>query len=156
MANMFDYLNWRGDLPLSASPFNEVDNLILAHLSYVDYRGIVPDSGEAVKLSDVRELFFQRNSREEFLARGTFKTKSALLMDHMIGGERFGNMRFCFFIDEHDADKTKQISAVTLLLDDRTAYGSPGWTMIRGAFWSIRSSRRLNPQASRPSATFCH
>lgn len=25
MANIFDYLIWRGDLPLSVSPFNEVD-----------------------------------------------------------------------------------------------------------------------------------
>lgn len=128
MADMFDYLDWRGDLPLTVSPFNEVDNLILAHLSYVDYSGIVPDSGEAVPLADVRELFFQRNSREEFLEKGTFKAKSALLMDHMIRGERFGNMRFCYFIDEHDADKTKQISAVTLLLDDGTAYVSFGGT----------------------------
>lgn len=128
MSDMFDYLDARGDLSLSVSPFNEVDNLILAHLSYVDYGGIVPDSGEAVPLADVRERFFQRNSREEFIERGTFKAKSALLMDHLFNGERFKNMRFFFFIDEHDADKTKQISAVTLLLDDGTAYVSFGGT----------------------------
>ena len=43
MANMFDYLAWRGDLPFSASPFCEVDNLILAMLSFIDYDGIVGD-----------------------------------------------------------------------------------------------------------------
>ena len=30
MANLLDYLDWRGDLILRQSPFNEVDNLILA------------------------------------------------------------------------------------------------------------------------------
>ena len=28
MANIMDYLDWRGDLPLTVSPFNEVDGLI--------------------------------------------------------------------------------------------------------------------------------
>ena len=32
MANMMDYLDWRGDLSFAASGFNEVDNLILAQL----------------------------------------------------------------------------------------------------------------------------
>ena len=146
MADMFDYLDWRGDLSLSASPFNEVDNLILAHLSYTDYRGIVPDSGETVKLSNVREAFFQRNSREEFLARGSFKTKSALLMDHMIDGERFGNIRFCFYIDENDADTAKQITAVTLLLDDGTAYVSFGGTDGSIAGWKEDANLSFLPE----------
>ena len=46
MANLLDYLDWRGDLPLDRGPFNEVDNLILAELSFVDFGGIVPGPGE--------------------------------------------------------------------------------------------------------------
>ena len=42
MANLMDYLDWRGDLTLEISPFNEVDALILAELSFVDFDGIVP------------------------------------------------------------------------------------------------------------------
>ena len=42
MSNLMDYLDWRGDLPLTVSPFNEVDALILAELSFVDFDGIVP------------------------------------------------------------------------------------------------------------------
>ena len=34
MANMFDYLTWRGDLSLSQSPFQDVDSLILSTMSY--------------------------------------------------------------------------------------------------------------------------
>ena len=45
MANILDYLNWRGDLTLAQSPFNEVDNLILAELSFVNFTGIVPGPG---------------------------------------------------------------------------------------------------------------
>ena len=42
MANIMDYLDWRGDLPLTVSPFNEVDGLILAELSFINFEGIVP------------------------------------------------------------------------------------------------------------------
>ena len=45
MANLLDYLDWRGDLTLAQAPFNEVDNLILAEVSFVDFGGIVPPPG---------------------------------------------------------------------------------------------------------------
>lgn len=37
MANLFDYLDWRGDLRLEDSPFCEVDAMILARLSYLPF-----------------------------------------------------------------------------------------------------------------------
>ena len=46
MANLMDYLDWRGDLTFREAPFNEVDNLILAQLVYVEFAGIVPAPGE--------------------------------------------------------------------------------------------------------------
>ena len=38
MATVFDYLDWRGDVPFSVDPFQEVDNLVLAELAYTDFR----------------------------------------------------------------------------------------------------------------------
>ena len=32
--NLFDYINWRGDIPMSVDPFNEVDNLVLSAVIY--------------------------------------------------------------------------------------------------------------------------
>ena len=42
MANILDYINWRGDLTFIANPFNEIDNVILSCLSYIDYEDAVP------------------------------------------------------------------------------------------------------------------
>ncbi len=42
MPNLHDYLLWRGDLPVNAVPLCEVDDLLLAQLSYVSFDGIVP------------------------------------------------------------------------------------------------------------------
>ena len=61
MANLLDYLDWRGDLTLEQAPFNEVDNLILAELSFVEFSGIVPapGEGESVPLHQAAEAFFE-------------------------------------------------------------------------------------------------
>lgn len=37
MANVYDYLSWRGDLSFTQDKFNEVDGLILAKLAYIPY-----------------------------------------------------------------------------------------------------------------------
>ena len=59
MANIMDYLDWRGDLPLTVSPFNEVDGLILAELSFINFEGIVPppELGRGVPLRDAASIF---------------------------------------------------------------------------------------------------
>ena len=56
MANISDYLDWRGDLDFSVSPFCEVDNLILSELAYVDFDGIVPgeDKRETITIQSLR------------------------------------------------------------------------------------------------------
>ena len=42
MANLLDYLDWRGDIPFSVSPFNEIDGLLLSEFGYMPLEGIVP------------------------------------------------------------------------------------------------------------------
>ena len=44
MADLFDYLLWRGDLPMDRVPPNPVDTLILSELSYIFYDSLV-DAG---------------------------------------------------------------------------------------------------------------
>ena len=60
VANLYDYLSWRGDLSLAQDPFNEVDYLILSWLAYVPWEGIVSAPGEmqALSLSDAAAEFF--------------------------------------------------------------------------------------------------
>lgn len=72
MGNLLDYLDWRGDLTMAQAPFNEVDNLILAELSYVDFRGILPPpgQGQSVPLAMAAEAFFARYSAGEKIDLG--------------------------------------------------------------------------------------
>ncbi len=43
MANIEDYILWRGDLNVVQAPFNNVDNLILSNLVYLTFKNILPD-----------------------------------------------------------------------------------------------------------------
>ena len=64
--NMLDYLVWRGDLTFAQSEFNEVDNLILCYLVYVNLDGIAPEvDEEAVSVRQLSETFFARYSEKE-------------------------------------------------------------------------------------------
>lgn len=58
MSDLFDYLAWRGDIPLSQVPFGPVDGLILSTLSYVRFQELVPDSPSlSVPLQQAAEAF---------------------------------------------------------------------------------------------------
>ena len=46
MANMMDYLTWRGDLTLKASPWCLVDSLVMASMSYNPFLDTVSDAEE--------------------------------------------------------------------------------------------------------------
>lgn len=122
MANIFDYLEWRCDVPFGVDPFNEVDNLVLAELIYTDFKGIVPMDGRAVSLREACDAFFLGHTREEILASKSFTAKAPLLMEKMLEGERFRDVRLCWYLDDTDTAQETQLAAVTFLLPDESAY----------------------------------
>ena len=122
MVNLFDYLKWRADSSLSVKPFNEVDNLLLAGLSYTVFDGILSDSGEFKPLAEVADAFFSAHSREDIQKETGFLYRAPLLMDGMLSGERFHDLKLGYYINEVDSDVNAQISAVTFLTDDGCAY----------------------------------
>ena len=122
MADLFEYLKWRSDVPFSVAPLNDVDNLVLAELAYSDFSGLVPSDGKPVPVTEVYERFFQIHSREDLLNDTSFTARAPLLMESMVTGGRFGNMQLCWYVDHLDEERTAQMSAVTFLLDDGSIY----------------------------------
>jgi len=122
MANLFDYLQWRGDIPLREDPFAEVDNLVLAELAYTRFQEIVPGDGRRVSLQEAHDAFFSRHTREEILAAKSFTARAPLLMPDMLSGKRFRDLELCCYVDEVDKEQDLQMSAIAFLLPDGTAY----------------------------------
>lgn len=119
MANIMDYLMWRGDLSFEASPFNEVDNVILSELVYVDFSDIVPGIGEkSVTLAEASERFFVQHTEEEIQARVSSTKMAAFMMREMAKTKRFQDIRLSDYVDDIRLDAQSQFCAMTVDLGD--------------------------------------
>lgn len=125
MANLMDYLDWRGDLTLDQSPFNEVDNLILAELSFVDFSGLVPapGEGESVPLAEAAEAFFARFPEGEKIDMGVLVPDAIPeMLKKMAASRRFGEMGLNCFVDHLDGGKGEQFAALAIETGDSLLY----------------------------------
>lgn len=130
MANILDYLDWRGDITFEERPFNEVDNLILSVLSYLNFDGIVSGSAKSVSIRTVNRLYqagvqARRGETEEMTAfSDAFDSHIPELLEKAATSRRFGRTKMCHYVSRTDEDNTKQMAAVTFLLEDGTKYVS--------------------------------
>lgn len=118
MGNIVDYLKWRGDLPLWENAFNEVDNLVLAYLSYYDFQDIVPgvNSAEGITVKEAVEQYFQ--NKEEKNAFLDYE-----LLEVIAGTKRFGSAILWNYEDIYDTDREKtQFAAMHILLGEGITY----------------------------------
>lgn len=124
MADIMDYLDWRGDLTLQQSPFNEVDHLILAQLAYVNFDGIIPgmQSNEAVTLEAASKLFFKINDEKEVLKQKLFARLAPFVMKKMASTRRFRDMKLCKYVSQLDYEIQKQFGVFQVFLEDGTIY----------------------------------
>ena len=122
MANIFDYLAWRKDVPFSVSPFNEVDGLVLSELIYADFSGGVTEEGGKLPLSEVRNRFWQRHTKEEIMAEDSFTKMAPFLMDDMVDGARFAGTQVSWYYDVVDTAADIQLAVATFWLPDGTAF----------------------------------
>ena len=119
MADVFDYLKWRGDLSFSQDPPNEVDALIFSALSYISYGGRVERYPDVpVTLRDAAEEYFALDDHE---ARVRVKNDLELLHE-AAKSNRFGFAKLCFYRDLFIPEQETQFAAVTFLLDDGSAF----------------------------------
>ena len=124
MANILDYLDWRGDLTLAQNPFNEVDNLILAELSFVDFGGIVPGPGEgrAVPLWKAAEAYFAKTEGRPIDMGVLVPNQIPELLRRTAASPRFRDMKLNGFVDHLDTVKAEQFAALAAECGDGTVY----------------------------------
>lgn len=125
MANLLDYLDWRGDLTLEQASFNEVDNLILAELSFVDFTGIVPPpgKGDSVPLHQAAEAFFETIPAGETIDMGVLVPAAIPdMLRKMAASRRFRDMKLNCFVSWLDTEKAEQFAALTIETGDGLLY----------------------------------
>lgn len=129
MADLFDYLHWRGDLTFKQAPLNPVDALIFSALSYVCFGGSVETRPEVpISLLEASEEFFRLPDQD---ARCRAKTDLSLLMA-AAETKRFSNVMLLQYRDLLVPEEETQFAAMTFLLDDNS-----GFIAFRGTDYSL-------------------
>jgi len=115
MANMIDYVQWRGDIPLGQVPLGAVDALILSYLSYMPFDGLVSEafSLEGALLSVAAEYFLEHGLSSSCMIESV--REDCLLLEAVRNSERFGTMRLTGYVNRYDEETEEQFSAITFL-----------------------------------------
>lgn len=116
-----DYLTWRGDIPFSVDPFNEVDNLVLCIVSYINFRRfpelLTRNPREAVLLSDICQKLTVEDEQ-----LGLSQLSYIPVVQQAAQTERFAGTRMFAFEDRSDEEAQMQFAAVTFLLPDKSVF----------------------------------
>ena len=110
MANIVDYLAWRGEFGLEISPWNEVDALLFATLSYLSFHGT--DDARGWTLKEAKRLDLLQKT-----AISSFEERKGVFLG-LSDSRRFGDCRIHHYIAETDEEKEMQFSAVCYDLPD--------------------------------------
>ena len=117
MANIIDYLMWRGDIPFSQVPLNEIDSLILSRISYFPFDNLF-QGDEKITIGKA----YQRFKKE--------KDKTVLQIDDLdlfpvvADCVRYKNLVLQNYINKIDVKQEKQFSAITICLPNNVLYVS--------------------------------
>ena len=115
MANINDYLTWRGDIPFSKDfAFNEVDSMILARFSYLLFNKIDIKPVETVESVSNKMKDFDN---DEFLYNGDKE-----LITYLGQAERFKNMTVTDYVRVNSKEHEKQFAAITVHISNKEMY----------------------------------
>ena len=117
MANIIDYIKWRGDLELKDSKFNEIDSLILNRFSYFPLDNLIGED-EVLSIKELGERF----KKEDKNKIDILWEDDAELFPLMAESKRFGKMKALKYVNQIDEETEKQFSAITILFPDNTIY----------------------------------
>ena len=119
MADLFDYLLWRGDLSFAQVPPNAVDALIFSALSYIRFGADVESSPNTLIL--LSKAFEDLTSLPDFEDRIRVK-KDLELLEAVSQSPRFSNCKIYQYRDILIREEETQFAAITFLLDDGSAF----------------------------------
>ena len=116
---IYDYLNWRGDLSYENVPLCEVDNLIFSLISYVDFDTVVPERFPGSRPSVMLNVTKQFLRRQQGIIQNMGLMISREIITLLVRASktpRFGLVRPVCYVNRVCGEQQKQFSAISFLL----------------------------------------
>jgi len=118
--NIIDYVNKYGNFDFKEEEFNDVDNVILSLVSYVNFSGIVSKERREIRLQDAANRYFETYTKKEINAN-IFSIRSAIrLFEHIKDFKRYKNIKLYNYV--YEGNSYKQFSAITMKLNEELIY----------------------------------
>jgi len=121
MGTVLEYLEKYGEYTFRERPMNEVDSLALCQLAYLKFDGMVPDVYENSSSVTLKSLV-DHVDFEKLFADTRFEKQNRALLQAMLKGKRYSNLKLNCYINIVEEEWETQFSAITYLLDDGTVY----------------------------------
>lgn len=117
MADLFDYLDWRGDLSFGNAPLCPVDALLFSVLSYIRMEDFIPPTPQAepVRLADAAAEYFKATE-------GAPDSNHRRFLRKMAASTRYGSLRLFGARHELDREDGIQFSAYSVLLPGQNIF----------------------------------
>jgi hypothetical protein len=147
LANILDYLDWRGDVPFSADPFNEIDGLVLSQFCYVPLEGVVSDSfSEKISIPDAFRKY-NADGVDNKLRILTFEQDNQLFRK-LAESRRFRGTMLCGYVSVVEHEEEVQFSALTYRLPDGSGFSAFRGTDGTVVGWKEDLNLSFMPQTS--------
>ena len=124
MANVLEYLEWRGDVPFDVAPFNEVDNYIISKIGTPDYTGVIPVGFTELTMREAADRYFGLYGDEGRYLGLLASPSINKVIKKLPDTARYGGLTLSGFVNRIVPEETKQFSALTVGLPDGRHYVS--------------------------------
>ena len=117
MANIVDYVKWRGDLSFNISPFNELDNAVFSLFSYLNLKDLQLEINKnGISLEDTCHYLITHGYHYGYMSEIT-----ADFLDALSSSNRFKNVLILDYADLYH-EKKYQFSSTGFLYNDNQMY----------------------------------
>lgn len=113
---VFEYIEKNKDITFKEKKFNEIDNLILSLISYLNFSYI---DGENT-LENMGKIYLERHNYKEISKTGWAQKDAYICLEKMIHTERYKNIEIETYI--YIATEEEQFSATTFKIDKKLIY----------------------------------
>ncbi len=115
--NVLGFIKAHKDEDFNTFKFNEVDNLILSLIPYIDFTDIVNGfKGKKITLSEATQKLAKRKD----IIEGFFVTNTFKMLKAMMNTKRYGDILLYNYMKVVNSEM--QFSAITMLLNDKSIY----------------------------------
>ena len=123
MADIMDYIDWRGDIGFDEVQVNEVDGLIFSQLIYVQMKPYMPDAKKSyLTIKQLSSLYCADRSDDEIEQMPNLFRHSARLLQKLAHSRRYADCILRYYIYDISEKEESQFSAVTIELPDGTYF----------------------------------